>query len=125
MENNKLLQIVEMRLRNIPYSSIAFQIGEDESAVRYAARRVVNCLNRSDMHKRTEQAIEEIPYVNIVKYMRDNVLSIRDFSRMCDVTPQYMCMALKNKNGMPVQHASRISKITGMSLSEVYCMAQE
>lgn len=122
MSKDKIIQIIEMRLNNIPYSIIAHKLGESESNVKTAAQSAIKHINKEDIHKKTELLLSHVPYTNVVRYLRDNSMTARDLAKLCGVSVQYMCICLKDKNGMPVQQALRIAKATGMSLSEVYCM---
>lgn len=125
MNKDKIVKIIEMRLKGIPYNSIAHQLGESESATKAAAQSAIKYINRDDPHKKTEELLMQVPYVNVAKFLRDNTMTARELANACGVSVQYMCLCLKNKDGMPVQNAQRISKVTGLSLAEVYCMAQE
>ena len=122
MDKDKIVKIIEMRLQGIPYSVIAFELGESDYAVKAAAQSAIKYINKEDMHKRTEQMLSQIPYTKVAKYMRDNSMTARDLAKMCGVSVQYMCMCLKDKNGMAVQNAARIAKATGMTLADVYTM---
>lgn len=122
MDKDKIVSIIEMRLQGIPYSTIAFKIGESETATKAAAQSAIKYINKEDLHKRTEQMLSQIPYTKVAKYMRDNSMTARDLARACGVSVQYMCMCLKDKDGMAVQNAARIAKATGLSLADVYTM---
>ena len=125
MSNEKIMKIVEARLRSVPYSIIAYELNESDTEIKKAVNIVVKKLMRRNMHGHTAKALKNIPYVNVVNYITENNISIADLAKMCEVSNQYLCSVLPRRDGISVKLAGRIASVTGMTLSEIYYMGEQ